>query len=78
MRRSTEPSAAASDGRELGQIFLGGTRVDCEFVPATTLTADMVLAGPTVVEDMTSTTIVPPRWVGAVHETGSLVLERPR
>ena len=61
-----------------GQIFLGGRRIDCEFVPAATLSAGAVLSGPTVVEDTTSTTIIPPGWRGTVHETGSLILERAR
>ena len=77
-RRTTALEPAASGGRETGQIFLGGRRVSCAFVPATALTAGMVLTGPTVVEEMTSTTILPPGWGGTVHETGSLILERAR
>lgn len=76
-RRTKLPDAAGAAG-ETGEIFLGGERIACRFVPAAALTAGMVLSGPTVVEEATSTTIVPPRWRGTVHESGSLVMERVR
>jgi N-methylhydantoinase A len=77
-RRRTELPRAAGAAGESGAIFLGGARIACRFVPAAALTAGMVLNGPTVVEDATSTTIVPPGWRGTVHESGSLVMERVR
>ena len=77
-RRRTELPGAAGAPGEAGEIFLGGERIGCHFVPVDALTAGMVLNAPTVVEDATSTTIVPPGWRGTVHESGSLVLERGR
>ena len=40
------------------------------------MAADERIEGPAIVEEMGSTTVVPPRWTGEVGEHGEIVLSR--
>jgi N-methylhydantoinase A len=44
-------------------------------VPRDSLGSGVKLQGPTIVEEWTTTTVVPPRWCGTVDDYGNLVLE---
>jgi N-methylhydantoinase A len=64
------------DAPETAQAIVGGTVVDATFHPRTALTVGKTIAGPAVVEEPTSTTLVPPGWNLTVLASGDLLLER--
>jgi N-methylhydantoinase A len=57
---------------------IGGERVTAQFVARDTLRAGALIDGPAVVEEATSTTIVPPGWQLECLLTGDLILRDVR
>jgi N-methylhydantoinase A len=70
------PPAAGSPRVEEGRITLRGTEHRACFAERRTLAAGCRLGGPTVIEEETATTLVPPGWVATVLAGGDLLLER--
>lgn len=58
--------------------FMGRGFVRTKIYERGDLRAGMNIAGPCLIEEVTSTTVVPPGWVGEVDEYGSLLIERRR
>lgn len=57
-------------------VRLGRGQVPCAFLWRPALRRGEQIAGPAVIEEETSTTLVPPGWTARVHETTSLLLEK--
>jgi N-methylhydantoinase A len=74
-RQRVAQANGASRSADAGRIYLAGAWRACTFVRGEQLTAGEELIGPSVVEEQTSTTIIPPGWRGTVHGSGSLVME---
>jgi N-methylhydantoinase A len=66
------PVAGSTDQEE---IFFGGQRLKCAFVSRETLPARHELDGPAVIEELSSTTFVPPGWQARVDDLGNIWLE---
>jgi N-methylhydantoinase A len=71
--RSTEGDDAAS---ELGEIVLRGRRVPCAYHKLERLPIGCEIDGPAVLEDPSSTCLVPPGWRATVQHDGSVELKR--
>jgi N-methylhydantoinase A len=56
-------------------VFFDGAFVQVAVYDRDRLPAAVPFAGPAIVEEMGSTTVVPPGWVGAVGPWGELILE---
>ena len=59
---------------EAGRVYTGGRWVECAFFERRRLPAGFSASGPTVVEEATATTFVPPGWRVSVDSLGNLVL----
>ncbi len=70
------PSGDAAPEIEDSAMTFRGTRMDCRFAWRESLPKGHVLKGPAIIEEPTATTLVPPGWQAAVHDTGSLILEK--
>ncbi|MDR0359730.1 MAG: hydantoinase/oxoprolinase family protein [bacterium] len=57
-------------------VRLGHGQVPCAFLWRPTLRCGEQVAGPAIIEEETSTTLVPPGWTARVDETTSLLLEK--
>ena len=67
----------AANGRphgDAGKVYAGGRWVDCAFFERQRLPAGFSAIGPTVVEEATATTFVPPGWRVSVDDLGNLAL----
>lgn len=62
--------------KDTGPVVFGNETVDAEHFDRSLLTDGDVIEGPAVVEEYSSTGVVPPRWRGRVNEFGALMLER--
>ncbi len=69
--------AGAPRPRETRDVFFeeAGGRLPCPVYQRVDMPADFELRGPMVLEQMDSTVVVPPDVRGAVHQSGSLVLQ---
>ncbi|BAT59419.1 acetophenone carboxylase gamma subunit [Variibacter gotjawalensis] len=67
---------AAGDKPEKHEIVLQGRRVSATFVSRASLRVGDAIEGPAILEEPTTTTLVPPGWVARCRETGDLVLEK--
>ena len=68
---------AAANGpphAEAGEVYTRGRRVECAFFERQRLPVGFAASGPTVVEEATATTFVPPGWQATVDSLGNLVL----
>ena len=68
---------AAANGRphaQAGEVYTGGRRVECAFFERKRLPVGFTASGPTVVEEATATTFVPPGWQATVDSLGNLAL----
>jgi N-methylhydantoinase A len=75
--RQLEPGDAAHPKERRDVYFAeAGSYVDCPIYDRYALGAGAALAGPAVVEEFDSTTVVHPGWAAHVDGTGNLVLER--
>ncbi len=58
-------------------VWFGDGWVDCPVYDRAAMPAGHVLEGPAIVEEAGGTTVIPPRWRVAVHESGSLDCRLP-
>ena len=73
--RTPRPPAEAQQAQ--GQdVVLGGRTLAATFMPRANLAPGQSIAGPAVLEENTSTVIVPPAWTARCLESGDLLLER--
>lgn len=70
------PASAEGIEPQQGEIFLDGAAHAASFLARETLPAGFVQQGPAIIEESTSTTVVPPGWTARVLESGDLLLER--
>jgi len=61
---------------ETSYIFLGGDKQEFLFVERENLFPGSKLDGPAIIEDLTATTFVPPKWRASKDEFGNIKLER--
>ena len=71
-RRGSDATAV----KETTSVIFGGQPVEGEILDRSLLTQHDVVEGPAIVEEYSSTGVVPPGWSGQVNEFGALVLER--
>jgi N-methylhydantoinase A len=69
------PPTEAQDAK-VQDIVLGGRKLACTFLPRANLAPGQSIAGPAVLEENTSTVVVPPDWTARCMNTGDLLLER--
>jgi N-methylhydantoinase A len=77
--RADPERIAGEDGRPstaTREVVFGRERRDTTIAIRSELRARCTLAGPTIVEEETATTVVPPGWAVEVDEFGSLVVTR--
>ena len=58
------------------KALMGGEWKDCRFYTWSRLPKDAVIQGPAVIEDETSTCVVPQTWTAKLQKNGSLILEK--
>ena len=73
--RPTVPRGAGLGVADTAEVTIGGRRVDARFVAREDLSPGTSLSGPAVIEEATSTTLVPPGWRATCLPTGDLLLE---
>lgn len=61
---------------QVQDLVLGGRTLAATFMPRANLAPGQSIAGPAVLEESTSTVIVPPSWTARCLESGDLLLER--
>ncbi|MEA2445409.1 MAG: N-methylhydantoinase [Thermoleophilales bacterium] len=77
-----KPSLANRNGdggdavKDTAPVHFGGTAVEGRIIDRSLLSEGDAVEGPAVVEEYSSTGVVPPGWRGHVNEFGALVLER--
>lgn len=57
-------------------VYFGGASVECSVYGREDLSLDELIAGPAVIEESGSTTIVPPGWTARTIAHGELLMER--
>ncbi|VTU37602.1 Acetophenone carboxylase gamma subunit [Variovorax sp. PBS-H4] len=73
----TTPVAAASGAeREMQDIVFAGETRSAIFMPRAALAPGQSIAGPAVLEENTSTVVVPPTWTATCLPSGDLMLEK--
>jgi len=70
------PDAAAEQGATMRTIRLFGREFEASVVGRAGLADGRVLAGPAIVNQMDTTTLIPPGWRARIVRSGALVLER--
>jgi len=70
------PVASGTPAIESGEILHAGARIKASYVNRASLPEGYTIDGPAVIEEPTSTTLVPPGWRCSVLKTGDLMLER--
>jgi N-methylhydantoinase A len=73
--RTPRPPAEAQQP-QVQDVVLGGRTLAATFMPRANLAPGQSIAGPAVLEENTSTVIVPPKWTARCLESGDLLLER--
>ena len=63
-------------GSSVQKVLMGGQWRDCHFYTWNGLPVDSVLSGPAVIEDETSTSVVPLGWIAKLQHNGSIILEK--
>jgi len=76
LRPGAGTAGGAAGGDEAGGIVFRGARVACRFLDRALLPAGQALPGCLVIEDGTSTTLVPPGWTAERDPADNLVLRR--
>lgn len=71
-----EAGRANDPTKEGAPAYFGGAMVDAEHIDRSVLARGRIVAGPAIVEEYSSTAVVPPSWRGELNEFGALVLER--
>jgi N-methylhydantoinase A len=75
---STPRPAVEAQQAQVQEVVLGGKTLACTFMPRANLGPGQAIAGPAVLEENTSTVIVPPNWSARCLESGDLLLERAK
>lgn len=70
------PAASAVEPYDHGMVFFEGRRTRTPLVDRASLGAGASFAGPLILTQLDTTTLVPPGWSGTVHETGAILLTR--
>lgn len=73
---STPRAPAGAQAPQVQPVVLGGKALDATFMPRANLAPGQSIAGPAVLEENTSTVIVPPGWHARCLDSGDLLLER--
>jgi N-methylhydantoinase A len=73
---SASESSPPPAGPSPRQVHFGGAPLPVPVYERTRLPAGRVVTGPTIVEEMGATTVIPPGWTATVGEWGELVLQR--
>ena len=60
---------------EKREIYLNGKSQRCEIIDRSNLSKDVLLSGPVLITEDTSTTLIPPGWKGWVDDFGNINLE---
>ena len=68
--------AADKEEYVVQKALMGGEWKDCRFYTWSRLPKDAVIQGPAVIEDETSTCVVPQTWTAKLQKNGSLILEK--
>ena len=76
-KAATTPAAGGVKGRRRAYFPEAGGWVDCPVYDRYSLAAGLTLAGPAIVEERESTSVLPPGTVATVDEYASLVVEVP-
>ena len=72
----TPRPAATAQEREMQDIVLGGRKMSATFLARTSLADGEQVTGPAVIEENTSTVVVPAGWTANCLPTGDLLLEK--
>jgi N-methylhydantoinase A len=72
------PVTEARTGWDHRKVLFAGESHDCPIVPREQLAPGDQVEGGAIIEEATSTTVVPPGWALSVLEGGHLVIRRPR
>lgn len=67
------PASDPSPGRER-KVWFGDSEFDTRIIDRASLAANCVEHGPLIIEEWTTTTVVPPGWAVALDEIGNLML----
>jgi N-methylhydantoinase A len=72
------PQRVCREGRQPGEreIRLGGAVIRASVIERAALGTDARLIGPAIVDQMDTTTLIPPGWTARVMGSGALILER--
>ena len=71
-----EPPQAGEPAPERGEVFLNGEVHDALYLERAKLPRGYAVDGPAIIEEDTSTTVVPPGWRLCVTHCGDLLMER--
>lgn len=75
----TSDATLAASGKSVpideGEIYFAGEHRSCSFVNRDYLPREYEIGGPAVIEELSSTTFVPPGWQGRVDQLGNIWLE---
>ena len=74
--RTPLPPAGPAPAPDYAPVRIGGVEAETAFLPREALPAGFTQAGPAVIEEATSTTLVPPGWRATILPSGDLLLER--
>lgn len=73
---ATPMSSAVGASREVQDVQIGGQVQSATFMPRAALAVGESLSGPAVLEENTSTVVVPPGWTATCLASGDLLLEK--
>lgn len=73
---STPRPPAQAQAAHVQEVVLGGQTLAATFMPRANLAPGQSIAGPAVLEENTSTVVVPPGWGARCLASGDLLLER--
>jgi len=76
VRVATQSARASSEQRQHVRTFMGGTEAETPVFDRDGLAPSAHVAGPAILFDRTSTTVVEPGWTATVSATYDLILER--
>lgn len=78
MKPSIPPPMRYGDASPRGyrRAYIGGSWVDAPVYWRQDLPAGFRIRGPALVDEYDSTTVIPEGWLGVIHDSGSIVIER--
>jgi N-methylhydantoinase A len=72
----TSISAAGGPKADTDRIFIGGQWQECLFYSRSSLPSGFQLIGPSVVEEDSSTTLIPPGWQAQIDVAGNIYIRK--